>query len=143
MWRRLQVIYQCNKGITLVETLIAILLLSFILFPLFISFTTASQLNTKAEERGLSSHYAIGKMEEMLAMNLSDIPLSSPSGAPVPSPVSDSVTIQGKTVNRNVYVDLSDGDGDLIPDAGLKRITVTVGDVSVNTLKANYTYATF
>ena len=143
MWRRLQVIYQCNKGITLVETLIAILLLSFILFPLFISFTTASQSNTKAEERGLSSYYAMGKMEEMLAMNFSDVPLSSPSGTPVPSPVSDSVTMQGKTVNRNVYVDLSDGDGDLIPDAGLKRITVTVGDVSVNTLKANYTYATF
>lgn len=123
--------------------MIAILLLSFILFPLSISFTTASQSNTKAEERGLSSYYAIGKMEEMLAMNFSDIPLSSPSGTPVPPPVSDTVTIQGKTVNRNVYVDLSDGDGDLTPDAGLKRITVTVGDVSVNTLKANYTYATF
>lgn len=76
-------------------------------------------------------------------MDFSDIPLSTPTGTPLPPPISDTVTIQGVTTNRDVYVDLSDGDGDSIPDAGFKKITVTVRDFSINTLKADYPYDTF
>ncbi len=133
----------CNKGVSLVEILVAIMLLSFIIYPLSISLTAASKSNTIAEKEGLTTYYAMGKIEEILAMDFSDIPLSSPPGTPLPSPTSDIVTIQGKTTNRDVYVELSDGDGDSIPDAGLKKITVTVDSVSFNTLMADYSYATF
>lgn len=135
--------FYSNKGITLVETLIAITLLSIILFPLFISMTSASKSNSDAEGTALATYYAIGKMEEILAMNFSDIPVSTPQGTPLPSPISDTVTIQGRTINRDVFVELSDGDGDALPDAGLKKITVTVNNISLNTLKADYPYATF
>ena len=75
-------------------------------------------------------------------MNFSDINVSSPQGTPVAS-LSDTVTIQGRTVNRNVYVDLYDGDGDTNPDVDLKKITVAVDSISLNSLIADYPYDTF
>ena len=75
-------------------------------------------------------------------MNFADINVSSPQGTPVAS-LSDTVTIQGRTVSRNVYVDLYDGDGDTNPDVDLKKITVAVDTVSLNSLIADYPYDTF
>jgi len=75
-------------------------------------------------------------------MNFSDINVSSPQGTPIAS-LSDTVTIQGRTVNRNVYVDLYDGDGDTNPDVDLKKITVAVDTISLNSLIADYPYDTF
>lgn len=134
--------YRSSRGITLLEVLIATLILSIIIFPLFISFTAASRSNTDAEKTGVSTYYAQGKLEEVLAMNFSDINVSSPQGTPVAS-LSDTVTIQGRTVNRNVYVDLYDGDGDANPDADFKKITVTLDAISLNSLMADYPYDTF
>lgn len=119
------------------------MLLSIIVFPLFISLRGASKTNFDAESIDLAAYYAIGKMEEVLAMDFTAIPLSAPLGAPLPPPISDTVNIQGRTTNRDVYVELSDGDGDAIPDATFKKITVTVDSVSLDTLKADYSYATF
>jgi len=115
------------------------LILSIIVFPLFISLKGASKTSSDAESTALATYYAIGKMEEVLAMDFAAIPL----GSPLPPPISDTVSIQGRTTNRNVYVELYDGDGDAIPDATLKKITVTVDSVSLETLKAYYPYATF
>ncbi len=144
-----QAVYQSSKhsyinniGITLLEVLIATLLISVIVFPLFISFTSASRSNSDAERTGASTYSAQGRLEEVLAMDFADIGVSSPQGTPVVA-LSDTVTIQGRTVNRNVYVDLYDGDGDAIPDTDLKKITVTVDDTSLDTLMADYPYATF
>lgn len=149
LWNLIQGIYpsnrilHSNKGISLVEVLVATTLLSIIVFPLFISFRSASKSNSDAEGVNLATYYGVGKIEEMLAMDFSAIPLSAPSGTPLPPPISDTVIIRGKTVNRDVYVELSDGDGDAVPDAGLKKITVSIDDISFNTLKADYPYATF
>lgn len=149
LWNLIQGIYQSNriihsnKGISLVEVLVATTLLSIIVFPLFISLRSASKANSDAEGVDLATYYAIGKIEEVLAMDLSAIPLSAPLGTPVPPPISDTVMIRGRSTNRNVYVELSDGDGDAIPDTGLKKITVSIDNISFNTLKADYPYATF
>ncbi len=149
MWKLIQGTYQSsrifhsNKGVSLVEVLVAIMLLSIIVFPLFISLKGASKSNSDAEGVDLAAYYTLGKIEEILAMDFVAIPLSAPLGTPLPPPISDTVTIQGRSTNRNVYVELSDGDGDAIPDAGFKKITVKVNDVSLNTLKADYPYATF
>ena len=149
MWNLIQGIYpsnrilHSNKGISLVEVLVATTLLSIIAVPLFISLRSASKSNIDAEGVDLAAYYAIGKVEEVLAMDFTAIPLSAPLGTPVPPPLSDTVIIQGKLVDRSVYVELSDGDGDASPDAGLKKITVSIDNISFNTLKADYPYATF
>lgn len=149
MWIRIREIYQSNKvlqsskGISLIEIIVAITLLSIIAVPLFISLREASRANSDAEATDLASYYAIGKLEEVLAMDFTAIPLSNPIGTPLPAPISDTVMIRGRSTNRNVYVELSDGDGDAVPDAGLKKITISVDDISLNTLKADYPYATF
>ncbi len=131
-----------NIGITLLEVLIATLIISAIVFPLFISYTSASRSNNSAEKAAASAYYAQGRLEEVVAMNFGDISVSSPQGTPVPG-LSDTVSIQGKPVNRNVYVELYDGDGDALPDADLKKITVTVDESSLDTLMADYPYDTF
>lgn len=144
MWNLVRGVYQYNKrlspnkGVSLVEILVAITLLSIIIFPLFISLTGASKSNSEAEGASLATYYAIGKMEEVLAMDFSAIPVSNPSGAPLPSPISDTVTIKSRTTGRNVYVEYVDGNGDNIPDAKLKKITVTVDNISFSTLKTEY-----
>ena len=149
LWNLIQGIYpsnrilHSNKGISLVEVLVATAFLSIIVFPLFISLRSASKANSDAEGVNLATYYGVGKIEEVLAMDFSAIPLSAPLGTPLPPPISDTVIIRGKTVNRDVYVELSDGDGDAIPDAGLKKITVSIDNISFNTLKADYPYATF
>lgn len=149
LWNLIQGRYRCNKilrsdiGITLIEILVAVTLLSIIVFPLFMSMTTASKANSDAEGTDLAAFYAIGKMEEVLAMDFSAVALSSPAGTPLPPPISDTVNIKGRSVNRNVYAELFDGNGDSVPDVGLKKITVSVGDFSISTLKADYPYATF
>ncbi len=149
LWNLTQGIYpsnrilHSNKGISLVEVLVATTLLSIIAVPLFISLKSASKSNTDAEGVDLAAYYAMGKVEEVLAMDFTAVPLSVPLGTPVPPPISDTVIIQGKSVDRNVYVELSDGDGDAVPDAGFKKITVSVNNISLNTLMSDYPYATF
>ena len=54
------------------------------------------------------------------------------------SALSDSVTFPGNTVNRDVLVEFYDGDGDSSPDAGLKKITVTIKGVQLVSLLADY-----
>src|SRR3989304_6849007 len=80
----IQAVYQSSKhsynniGITLLEVLIATLIISVIVFPLFISFTSASRSNSDAERTGASTYFAQGKLEEVLAMDFADIGVSSP-----------------------------------------------------------------
>jgi Tfp pilus assembly protein PilV len=141
LWNLKQGIYQSsnilrsNKGISLIEIMVAVLLLSIIVTPLFVSIKSASKSNSDADKVTQEMFFAIGKIEGILAMDFSAIPLGSS--------LSDTITVNGLTTNRDVNVVLSDGDGDAVPDAGLKKITVTINNISISTLKADYPYALF
>jgi len=75
-------------------------------------------------------------MEDISAMIFADVAVSSPSGTP--TALSDTVTLFGETLNRDVLVDLYDGDGDSIPDADLKKITVMIEGIQQETLMADF-----
>jgi len=64
---------QQNKGFTLVEVLVAILVLAIITVPLLHSFITASRTNAKAKQVLKSTTLAQNVMEEVKAYSLEDI----------------------------------------------------------------------
>jgi len=119
-----------TRGFSLVELLIALVIMIIALSPLMDSITSSFQSAHLAEKNTALVNYARGKMEDILAMNFLDVP----QGASL----SDTVTIFGKTVSRDVLVELYDGNGDFIPDNDLKMITVTIEGVKQETLMADF-----
>ena len=128
-------ILQSKKGISLIEVLVAVLLLSIIVTPLFVSMKSASKSNADAADVTQEMFYVTGKIEEISAMDFSAIP----EGVSL----SDTITINGQTVNRDVNVVSVDENGVPAPNTGLKKITITINNKSISTLKADYPYALF
>ncbi len=125
-----------ERGFSLVELLMAMAIMIIALVPLMDSITASFQSMHVGEENTMLVNYAREKMEDVLAMDFSSVTVSTPSGTP--TALSDTVTVLGKTVNRNVLVDLYDGDGDFTPDSDLKKITVIIEGIQQETLKADY-----
>jgi len=126
----------CEEGFSLIELVLAVLIIMIALTPVMDSITASFQSMRAGEENSMLVNYAREKMEDILAMNFTDVALSAPAGTP--TALSDTVTVLGKTVNRDVLVELYDGDGDSIPDIGLKKITVIVQGVQQETLMADF-----
>ena len=123
-------------GFSLVELLLAVVILIIALVPIMDSITASFQHGRAAQENTLLLYHARAKMEDVLAMDFDSLPLSSPPGTP--TALSDTVTVMGKTVNRDVLVELYDGDSDAIPDSDLKKVTVIVQGVQYETLMAEF-----
>ena len=115
--------------------LVAVLLLSIIVTPLFVSMKSASKSNADAYKVTQENYFAIGMIEEILAMDFSDIPEGTA--------LSGTVTINGQSINRDVNVVSVDESGVPALNTGLKKMTITINDKSVSTLKAYYPYALF
>lgn len=115
--------------------MVAVLLLSIIVTPLFISIKSASKSNSDADKVTQEMFFAIGKIEEVLAMDFSSIQEGTS--------LSDTVTINGQIINRDANVVSVDENGVPTPNTGLKKITITVNNKSISTLKADYPYALF
>lgn len=115
--------------------MVAVLLLSIIVTPLFVSIKSASKSNSDAYKVTQEMFYAMGKIEEVLAMDFSAIPEGTS--------LSDTVTINGQSINRDVNVVSVDENGVPAPNTGLKKITITINNKSISTLKADYPYALF
>lgn len=120
-----------QNGFSLTEVLVALTLLGITLGPLILGLTTVVFSVRIRDDITVQSNLTREKMEEVLAMGFTNIPLSDPPGTP--NVLSDQVTIGGRTVQRNVIVDLADGDlpSDGIPDAEFKKITIEVGHFEI------------
>jgi prepilin-type N-terminal cleavage/methylation domain-containing protein len=126
----------CNSGFSLVEVLLVLVIIAIAIIPLTDSITSSFQSATVSEENTVLVNYAREKMDDVLAMDFSTVAESVPSGTP--TALSDTVTVSGETVNRDVLVELYDGDGDLTPDNTLKKISVKIRDFQLETLMANF-----
>ncbi|GIX45903.1 MAG: hypothetical protein KatS3mg131_0114 [Candidatus Tectimicrobiota bacterium] len=125
-----------TSGFSFAEVMLSLALLGVLALPLTVGLTgTLSGVSVRETQTALANA-ARGKMEEVLAMGFANVPLSSPPGTP--GPLSDTVTIRGRAVARQVIVDLADGDlpPDGQPDADFKQITVTVGNVTLHSALA-------
>lgn len=125
-----------ERGYSLVELLLAIVIIIIALVPIMDSITSSFQSTHASEENTMIVNYAREKMEDILAMSFVNVVVSVPAGTP--TALSDTVTVFGETVNRDVLVALYDGNGDSIPDNDLKKITVIVEGVQHETLMADY-----
>lgn len=78
------------------------------------------------------------KLEEVRAGSFSTLRgnLSNPAGSP--SAFSDTVTVDGATYSRQVICDLYDVSGDGSADEGIIHLTVIVGEVRLETLRADH-----
>jgi hypothetical protein len=104
--------------------------------PLMDSITASFQSTRSGEENTILVLYARAKMDDVLAMDFLAVTISSPSGTP--TALSDTVSVLGKTMNRDVLVELYDGDGDSIPDVNLKKITVKIKGIQQETLMVDF-----
>jgi len=128
--------HSSSNGFSLVELLLAIVIMIIVLVPIMDSITSSFQSTHASEENTILVNLAREKMEDVLAMNFTDVAVSAPSGTP--TALSDTVTVFGEIVDRNVLVELYDGDGDSTPDSDLKKITVVIEDIQQVTLKADF-----
>ena len=128
--------HSSSNGFSLIELLLAVVILVIAIVPLMDSITASFQYTQAGKENTILLNYGRQKMENVLAMSFDSVPVSASPGTP--TALSDTVTVAGKTVNRLVMVDLYDGDGDAVPDADLKKITVIVQGVQYDTLMANF-----
>jgi prepilin-type N-terminal cleavage/methylation domain-containing protein len=124
-----------EKGFSLIELLLAVVILVIALVPIMDSITASHQYAKAGKENTILLNYGRQKMEDVLAMSFDTVPISASPGTP--TALSDTVTVAGKTVNRLVLVELYDGDGDSIPDINLKKVTVIVQGVQYETLMAD------
>ena len=113
----------------------AVVILVIAIVPIMDSITASFQYGGAGEENTLLVNVTRAKMEDVLAMSFDNVLISSPLGTP--TALSDTVNVLGKTVNRDVFVELYDGDGDSVPDSDLKKITVVVADVQQESLMAD------
>ena len=125
-----------ERGFSLIELLLAMVIMIIALAPLMDSITSSFHSTHVGEENTMLVNYAREKMEDVLAMKFLDVDVSAPAGTP--TALSDTVTIFGRTVNRDVVVELYDGDGDSMPDSDLKKITVMIKGVQQETLMTGF-----
>jgi prepilin-type N-terminal cleavage/methylation domain-containing protein len=124
-----------ENGFSLIELLLAVVILVIAIVPLMDSITSSHQYAKAGKENTILLNYGRQKMEDVLAMSFDTVPISASPGTP--TALSDTVTVAGKTVNRLVLVELHDGDGDSVPDINLKKVTVIVQEVQYETLMAD------
>ncbi len=125
--------HSSSNGFSLLELMIAITIMTIALVPIMNSITGSFQSTNAGEKNTLLVNYAREKMDDIIGMNFGTISISSPPGTP--TGLSDTVTLLGKTVNRDVLVEFYDGDGDSLPDNDLKKITVIIEGLQHETLK--------
>lgn len=121
-----------DKGFSLIEVLLAVVIMLVALVPVMDSITTSIQFSNAGEENTAYAYFVRQKMDDVLAMDYVDVDVSDPTGTP--TALSDTVSYNGKIMDRSVLVEYYDGDGDSLPDSDLKKITVTVESVRHETL---------
>ena len=120
------------RGFTLVEALLAILVLGLVAVPTSAALFSLSQgALTRVTDQTVADLMQ-DKLEDICALRFKDVTLSDPPGSA--SALSDTVTVNDVSMARTVIVDLEDGDNDGVLDEDLKRVTIRIQDQDLVTL---------
>ncbi len=129
-----------NKGFTLIEIVIAIALLAIVITPLINAFAPAAFTTDNQEKMTVLTNYARGTLNRLVSLDFSN--LDANQGDPVDLAVlfgsaeeADKETFSNKKVIYTPVVAISDVSGG---EGGLLEIAVTVENIKLKTLKAEY-----
>ena len=136
------------KGFTLVEIMIAVLLLAIAIAPMVSAFAPALLSTGGEEEMVVFTNQVRGTLNRVISLDFET--LNSNKGDPVDLETlfgsvaeadKEAFSFQGKDHTPLVTITGYDADGDLDIDAddeGMLQLTVTIGYVILKTLKAEY-----
>jgi len=116
----------------LIEALIALAIIGILAVPISAALHSIAQGILIQTTDQTASDFLQEKLEEISAMRFDKVTLSDPPGSA--SALSDSISLNGESVERTVIVDLADGDGDGASDEDLKCVTVRIGGREMMTL---------
>jgi len=112
-----------DRGFTLIEALLSSVIIAVCVMAVSTAFYGGLQ-NLRDEGRILEIvNYAEGQMDELIATDFAGVVSGS-----------DTVTVQGKTLNKQWVVAPYDVDGDAVPESDAKLIVVTIDNVELSTL---------
>jgi Tfp pilus assembly protein PilV len=117
-----------SEGFTYIEALIATVLMAVALAPIL--HVLSPPQSSVIEQRDLYLNSAREGMEGILALDYNAITVGTA--------LSDTPTIGGKPIPRNVTVGLYDINGDMIPEPDAKIVTVSVEGITLVALRVNY-----
>ncbi|MBW2428325.1 MAG: prepilin-type N-terminal cleavage/methylation domain-containing protein [Deltaproteobacteria bacterium] len=138
-------ILSTDRGLTLIEVAVALLILSIVIIPLMESFITALITSGGGERQTVFTNQARGTLYRIAAQDFAD--LNGNQGNPVdlavlfgsttvPKPAEaakEDFVYRGKTYTPTVAIsDAGGGTG------GLLELSVTVAEINLKTLKADY-----
>ena len=134
-----------GKGLTLIEVAVALFILSMVIIPLMDSFRTALITTGSGERQAVFTNQTRGTLYRIAALDFAE--LNSNQGNPVdlavlfgsatdPKPAEaakEEFVYRGKIYTPSVAI--SDASGGM---GGLLELSVTVADINLKTLKADY-----
>ena len=95
-----------KKGLSLIELMVAVVILAMVIFGIFLAFSTGFQGMADARDRTVATNYAREAMENIKNMSFDNLEIGGPTPFTIPAPTKFSGT---KTIgNWNGNVDLKE-----------------------------------
>lgn len=107
-----------HRGITLIEAILMVVVLGIVSLGFGIALQSSVKIPSGVETRLATHTFLVEKLEDLMSQDFSI--LAANSG------LSDTVTVNGRTLARTVSVAQIDGDGNGSPDSDFLEVTVAI-----------------
>lgn len=118
-----------RRGFSLLECILLVLILGIVGAAAGRAILAAARSPAQNDRIYQLETSLISKMEQIRALPFNSVAVGSPN-----TTLTDSVTIYSTAYQRTVTVTLADGDGNGAADATFKRVNISCGGMSVETL---------
>jgi hypothetical protein len=114
-----------SKGVTLLESMLLVVLLGIVSLGFGIAMQSSARIPVGVDQRLAIHTFLVEKMEDLTSLDFATVAANSG--------LSDTVTVNGQTLNRVVTVKLIDADGNGSAEADFLEVAVAIGDQYLKT----------